>query len=221
MSHSPQQLRSRLRFDWEVASAMFGEVFDGVAYRNAEDLERQANPIANVNEADRAHYYRITYHVPTLVGRGQLQPETIVGFNTNVGGYPHSDPTTWLVPGPKTPWSPHFRAGAPVCLGSMWREAKGEMLLAVLMLHVCHLLNWDEHMESGYAGWNPDSIKYWREQYAGGPLNPELRYPKLPTGITHGLTPNDDLFGFAAPGRAADDRFGAPAAVLDSLFSAG
>lgn len=63
------------------------------------------------------------------------------------------------------------------------------MLLGQLFNHVARMLNWDEELPAGYAGWNGAAIKYHRRHYRGKPLNPQLRYPVPPVSITHGIKP--------------------------------
>jgi hypothetical protein len=196
MRLTQEQLRSRLRFDWRVLTAMWGPVIAGWAYASTCHLERRWAPIGSLAQAHRATKYRVDYHVPTLVGRGRFAPVTTIGFDLSVGDYPYQPPATWVV-SEHVPYSPHFRRGAPVCIGDFWGGPE-PLLLAHLVVHVARLLNWDEVPRGGgYAGWNRDATDYWRQTYRR-PLNPGLRLPSLPGHLTHG-TRAVDLFE-PAPG---------------------
>ena len=192
MRLTQEQLRSRLRFDWRVLAEMWGSVIEGRSYASTCHLERRAQPILSLAEAHRATKYRVDYHVPTLVGRGRFAPVTTIGFDLSVGDYPYQPPATWVV-SDHVPYSPHFRRGAPVCIGDFWGAGRQPVLLAHLVVHVGRLLNWDEVPRGGgYAGWNRDATEYWRSTYRR-PLNPGLRLPSLPGHLTHG-TPAVELF---------------------------
>jgi hypothetical protein len=191
----PEQIRqSRLRFDWNVCQRMFNQPpaedlarIIVAAYRTTSDLQQQINPITSADEAHLATRYRALYHVPTLLGPGNFTPVTEIGFDLATGNYPFSEPATWIISS-HVPYSPHFRQHAPVCLGELWPEAKGRMLLGQLIVHVARLLNWDEVARGGgYRGWNGQAIDYVARQHKGGPLNRRLRYPVLPVDFTHGV----------------------------------
>ncbi|MGH9188535.1 MAG: hypothetical protein ACRD0Q_00650 [Acidimicrobiales bacterium] len=191
---SPAELRTRLAFDYEVASRMVGRVFDLQAFASTADLAARRNPVEDETEGHRATKYRVLFSVPTLVGPGQFAPETEVGIDLSVRGYPIAEPLTW-VQSSHVPFSPHFKKGAPVCIGEIWREARGHMLLGSLLVHIARLLNWDEIARGGgYVGWNPAAVAYHAEVYGQGALDPDLVYPSLPLQLTHGLLAPEDLF---------------------------
>lgn len=185
---SPQQLASRLRLDYQVVSAMNHVVFDAAAYSSRLALAVGHDPIGEDRAAD-ATAYRVEFTVPTLIGPGQLAPTTTVGVDLNVRDYPYAEPSIFLI-GDQVPYSPHFKAGMPVCIGEIWTEARGNLLLGQLLVHVARLLNWDETIRGGgYEGWNGAAMAYHRAHYGDRPLNPELRYPTVPVAITHGVSP--------------------------------
>lgn len=212
MGLTPEQRESRLRFDFEVCSRIWGDVISGAAHRTSADLERHANPITSINDGHLATKYLVAFKVPTLVGPDRFQDVTTIGFDLSTGNYPFTEPATWIV-GPEVPWSPHFRRGSPVCIGEMWRESGGKMLLAQLIVHVAKLLNWDEVARGGgYVGWNGQAVDYHRKKYGGKPLNQDIKYPALPTELTHGLSPSEGLF---RPSQSTGGAFGA----ADGMFS--
>ena len=206
---SPQQLASRLRLDHQVVAAMNQVVFDATAYSSRLALAAGHDPIGPDRSAE-ATAYRVEFTVPTLIGPGQLAPTTTVGVDLNVRDYPYAEPSIFLI-GDQVPYSPHFKAGMPVCIGEIWTEARGNLLLGQLLVHIARLLNWDETIRGGgYEGWNGEAIAYHRAHYGSRPLNPELRYPTVPVAITHGVSPQP-LF---APATVAMARRPAEAALF-------
>lgn len=222
MGVSPGELRDRLRLDFEACRAISGEVIEIEAYRNADDLEHRRNQIASATEAHLATHYRVRFHVPTLVGPGQIQDVTEIGFNLSVKDYPDQEPATWVV-SDRVPYSPHFMKGAPVCIGEIWQRASGELLLADLMIHIAKLLNWDEIPRgSGYRGWNGEAIDYHARHYKGRPISPELRYPAIPPALLNDQVSDDDF----EPLRPSNDDFeplgsSTPAGAADWDFAPG
>ncbi len=186
MRLSAAQLADRRRFDYQVVSAMSGTLWAARAYACAAGLAHYRRPITTLDQAHRASRYAVTFHVPTLIGPGQIAEQTVIGFDLDVQGYPSTEPNTWII-SPHVPYSPHFRRGSPVCTGEIWRTAKGQLLLGQLLNHVARLLNWDEQLSPGYQGWNGAAIAYHRRHYHGRPLTPNLRYPPLPASITHNV----------------------------------
>ncbi|HXM58935.1 MAG TPA: hypothetical protein VOB72_26275 [Candidatus Dormibacteraeota bacterium] len=210
MRLTQEQLQSRLRFDWHVLSEMWDPVVVGWAYASTSHLERRWDPVESIAQAHRATKYRVDYHVPTLIGPGTFAPVTTIGFDLAVGDYPYQPPATWVV-SEHIPYSPHFRRGAPVCIGDFWEAGRGQVLLAHLVIHVARLLNWDEVLRGGgYVGWNREAIEYWRRHYQR-PLNPGLRLPSLPSHLTHGtdaVALFEPVEGAAPGGTNAGDLFG-------------
>lgn len=182
---TPEEQRTRRAFDWRVIQRMNGVCFGAVAYRSMDDLVKRRNAITSEADAEHAVVYRVRFDVRTLIGAGTFADSTEIGFNIGAREYPGGDPITWII-SPHVPYSPHFKAGHPVCLGEDWRQAGGLMLLGSLLVHVARLLNWDEAARGGgYVGWNGTAIEYHRSHYGTSPLNPAMRYPALPTKITH------------------------------------
>src|SRR5206468_886500 len=129
MRLTQEQLQSRLRFDWRVLDEMWGPVIAGRAYASTSHLEPRSDPVESLATAHRASKYLVDYHVPTLVGPGRMAPATTIGFDLSVGDYPYQPPATWVVSEP-VPYSPHFRSGAPICIGGVWKAGGGRVLLA-------------------------------------------------------------------------------------------
>src|SRR2546421_702271 len=158
---SPDELRSRLRFDYRVCQALFGEVFSGKAYRNASDLQQGRNPITSEHDGHLARKYRIDFHVRTLVGPGQYSDFTTIDVDLEVRNYPFEEPPAWVTSTP-IPYSPHFKAGTPICIGDLWEVAEGHMLLGELLIHIARILNWDHTTNRNYDGFNPEAVKYYQ-----------------------------------------------------------
>jgi hypothetical protein len=182
-----QDLENRLRFDYEVVTRMANSVMRLTAYRNGTDLKAGTHPITTEAEAHQARHYRVEYRIKTLAGRGEYMDLTVVHVDLLCNGnYPYSEPACWVLSQP-VPWSPHFKSGYPICLGEIWKEAKGNILLGQLLIHIARLLNFDEVARSGgYAGWNASAIAYWKQVLHLQPITPGLAYPVLPSDLTHG-----------------------------------
>jgi hypothetical protein len=205
MSLTPAQLQSRRRLDYRIVRVMAGEVLRPEAYRTAEDLEHRTNPITSERDGHLATKYLVTFRVPTLIGPGRFAEETAIGFDLAVRDYPYAEPHTWIV-SKHVPYSPHFRAGYPVCIGEVWCEEEGRWLLGHLLRHIARLLNWDEVARGGgYVGWNRDAVAYHRRVYNDRPLDPGLRYPVLPLAVTHNATTqrHEELFTPRLPASVA------------------
>ena len=190
---SPEELKSRLQLDFQVCQYMFGTIFTGEAYRTTSDLEKRSNKITSLSEGHLAKKYRVDFHVKTLIGPSKFADLTTIGFDLDVDNYPFGTPITWLISA-HVPYSPHFRQGAPVCLGDtstgIWPSSKGHMLLGQLFVHIARLLNWDEvALDSGYVGWNGEAIAYYKRVYKGRPITEGLQYPVLPPHL-YGMDAN-------------------------------
>ena len=171
---------SRHQFDYDVVTAMACSTFRPRAYRSRADLQRDRvvnDPALGVEVTAWAWEFRI----PTLVGPGRWAESTTIGVDTDGGDYPLAAPATWLL-SPHVPYSPHFRSGAPVCIGrEAWTDRLGDVTLGHLVGHIARLLNHDEvGRGGGYRGWNGAAIDYVREHFGGGPLDARVRYPRLP-----------------------------------------
>ncbi|MFC4588239.1 hypothetical protein [Sphaerisporangium corydalis] len=184
------ELARRRKFDYEILRDMRCPSFDFEAYRTGGDLERRANRVTDA-QAGSAGRYRLKLRIPTLIGPGKWAQETIIGVNVDVADYPRAEPATWVISHP-VPWSPHFRAGSPVCIGEeFWQAREGHVTLGHLVVHIARMLNWDEKGRGGgYVGWNAKAIEYHQTHYGGRPLDSALVYPVLPSWL-YG-EPDDD-----------------------------
>jgi len=188
-------LAGRRRFDFSILTDMRCEVFDFTAHVNVADLNDRKHAITRVDDAVRVSKYRLVFRMPTLIGPGRFSSSTEIGVSTDVVDYPINEPNTWMI-SPDVPWSPHFREGSPVCLGNeAWKDHRGHITLGHLVLHLARLLNWDEKGRGlGYVGWNGTAIEYHRTHYRGRPLNPDIKYPTLPSWLSG--TPDTMSDGF-------------------------
>ncbi|HEX8335483.1 MAG TPA: hypothetical protein VF621_02065, partial [Pyrinomonadaceae bacterium] len=127
--------------------------------------------------------------------------------------YPFSEPGCYVES--RMPWSPHFLKGRPICLGEIWQQAQGTMLLGQLLVHIAKLLNFDEVARGGgYVGYNGEAIEYWKRVLGYQAITKNLPYPELPPEIIHTPTPKKGfvrkgvtgLPGTAAPAPAAPPR---------------
>lgn len=193
-----QELADRRRFDYSVLMEMVCPAFGCEAYRDGDHLDRRAHQITDGVDAAEASTFRFTFNIPTLIGPGRFTPRTEIGVSTAVTDYPRHEPRTWVI-SKDVPWSPHFKSGAPVCIGpEFWRPRGGHVTLGELAIHLARLLNWDEKGRgSGYVGWNPAAISYHQQQYGGVALNPRIVYPRLP-GWIHGTSPSECEFSIVA-----------------------
>jgi hypothetical protein len=190
---TPQQLQARRRGDFTILNEMVCPTFGFTAYRSVPDLHVRRRPITSAAEGEHATAYLLDLRIPTLIGKDNLRESTQIGIDTNVSGYPQQEPNTFVLSRP-VPYSPHFREGAPVCIGEYWADMKGRVLLGHLVVHIARLLNWDEVGRGrGYVGWNGEAIAYHKKVYGNRPLNPEIAYPALPASVfavpTGSLTP--------------------------------
>lgn len=194
----PTNPLQRREFEYRVLDSMRCPTFDFEAYADDEQLSRGQSPITNVNQASQAVAYRFLLSVPTLVGERHLAPQTEIGVNLDQPDYPIAAPRTWVISDP-VPWSPHFRKGAPVCIGpEFWQRKQGHVTLGHLAQHLARLLNWDEKGRGpGYVGWNGAAIAYHQRTYGGKPLDPCVIYPMVPNWLSGS---REDTFTFEVIG---------------------
>jgi len=177
---TPDELKSRLRLDFQVFQRMQGAILRGEAYQTTTDLNSRRSPITSVEQGHLATKYRVDFHIKTLIGKGKFSDLTSIGFDLDVGNYPTAEPATWVITKP-VPYSPHFKEGYPVCLGETWQRGNGRLLLGHILIHIAKLLNWDEiAREGGYQGWNGEAIAYHQHTYKGRPLTENIAYPMIP-----------------------------------------
>ncbi|MCC7077123.1 MAG: hypothetical protein IT198_08365 [Acidimicrobiia bacterium] len=186
MPLTPAQRRSRFRLDWTILDEMARrcDTFRFGAFASHDDLAEDRNRVTRDARADEAVWYRLEFRIPTLIGPDRFADSTVIGANLTSGEYPFAEPATWII-SDHVPFSPHFKRGAPVCLGDMaWKERRGRALLGHLVEHVARLLNWDEVARGGgYVGWNPEAVSYHAEVYGTRPLNSGIRYPTIPVDL--------------------------------------
>ncbi len=192
-------MSDRWKFDHRVITEMAAttDLFTVEAYATAADIRLRR--LAHPDMTPRA--YTVTYHVPTLIGegkgRGEFAPRTEMSIDLATPGYPLSPPNVVVI-SPHMPYSPHFRIGSPVCIGSeIWGDRRGHVTLGHLVIHLAKLLNWDEEMRGGgYVGWNAAAIAFHKRVFKSQPLNPDLVYPGLPKFLTakrtRSFTPKSD-----------------------------
>ncbi len=176
------ELRSRLSFDYQTVMLMSCPLMEVEAYRNEDDLLAQRNKITSPEEGHLAVYYRVKYNLKTLVGRGRYSNTTTVQFDLFADNdYPESEPLCSVI-GSELPWSPHFHPQM-TCIGPIWKQADGHMLLGELMVHVAKLLNFDEPPNANIEyGYQPDAARYWVNELERQPIS-KLVYPILPERV--------------------------------------
>lgn len=219
---TPAQRQDRLRFDYLVVSKMQSPFMSVTAYRSVEEMKARRNPIGSRDEGHLALHYIADYKIKTLIGEDRYSSGTSIHFDLLAkGDYPFSEPNCWVISN-DIPWTPHFTKGETVCLGEIWKESKGSMLLGHLLVHVAKLLNFDEIPRSpNYNGYNGAAVRYWRTKLNMQPITPGLAYPVLPD-IDELLSGGDNAFKPKAPGLAASDIFQAKSVVqpLNNVFQA-
>lgn len=188
---TPQELQSRLRFDYEVVTKMRCSTMTFSAYRSVDDFRARRRPITALTEGHLATDYLVEYHIKTLVSAGHFSDRTLVHIDLLASGnYPYNEPVSWVISRPM-PWSPHFHEKYPICTGEMWRQQGGNILLGHLIIHIAKLLNFDEVARGGgYVGYNAEATRYWTRELNGRPITPSLIYPVLPADLVHGEEPS-------------------------------
>lgn len=186
-------LRSRLKLDYQVVMLMRSPLIIIEAYRNVDDLRARRDPVVSEAEGHLATHYRVDYNIKTLIGQGRYSNKTTVHFDlfANID-YPFEEPGCFVIDSPM-PWSPHFYIGHTICLGPLWEQAEGNLLLGQLLVHVAKLLNFDEpeYAEANYGGYNPDAVEYWEKVLERQPITKNLRYPPLPDLVTAPPPPDE------------------------------
>ncbi len=187
---SPEELRNRLRFDWNIMQQMKSPLVTIRAFGSMSDLASRIRPILNGEEGHKAVAYLVEYRIRSLIDTGKFHDRFDVSMDLLAGGnYPFSQPACFVVSEP-IPWSPHFLPGnGAVCLGELWAAAKGDITAAHLLIHIAKLLNFDESdREASYGGWNAKAVHYWRHVMKRQPITAGLPYPVIPPEFTHGLS---------------------------------
>jgi hypothetical protein len=171
--------QSRLNLDYQIAMLMRSPLMEIDAYRNLEDLKLLRNPINSVSESHLAVHYRVLYKLRTLIGRGEYSKETTVRFDLFANNnYPLSEPASYVIDSPM-PWSPHFDEDHQICIGDVWIDSGGDMLLGDLVVHIAKLLNFDEpeYKNPRYVGYNGEAVRYWTTVLGRQPLTKNISYP--------------------------------------------
>lgn len=183
---TPQELQSRLKFDFEVFQETSSSCFTARAHRTPQEAQARMHPLVHASQAHEARAWHLTYTLPTLVGPGQHKAGTEVVLDLLAGGnYPFSTPTAVVVSRP-LPWNPHVHPQMGlICQGGFWADAEGQALAVQLAIHIARLLNFDEPDQAGYDGYNAAAIDYWRRVLQRRPLTPGYPYPMLPSHLTH------------------------------------
>jgi len=70
-SLSPQDLVSRLTFDWRIIRTMSSAQYVFTAHRTAQHAAAGTSPIGDERDARYAMHYRLQFNIPTLIGPGQ------------------------------------------------------------------------------------------------------------------------------------------------------
>jgi hypothetical protein len=178
----------RLRdVDFRIVNEMQCATMRATAHTSKADAERGAYPVTDQSKAGACWFYRVTYPIKTLLGKGKFsdprtQPVVVVVDLNQGGDYPFTRPESY-VNGSVIPWSPHFSPGVAVCferLGRVWAR-DGSKTLGHLLLHIARLINFDEVIDDpSYGGYNRAAIQYWRDALKSGPITPKLTYPTIP-----------------------------------------
>ncbi len=202
MKLTPEQLKSRLKMDYQVVTRMRTPLIAVTAYCNADDLEKRRNPIVSEDQGHLATHYIVDYRIRTLVAPDEYYDKFSVKFDLQANGnYPFSWPGCFVISS-RLPWTPHFRQGTPICIDhDMWRDKGGRMLFGELVVHVAKLLNFDEIPRTdNYGGLNPPAAEYWRTKLGKQPVTRNWPYPPLPplvdelTLFSPSSGPSSDLF---------------------------
>lgn len=202
-----RDLAERRAFDLRVLSDMRCTTFDFESYRTMNDLNKRQRMVTDPDAGAVVTKYRWIFRVRTHISRDKFAPVTEIGVNTDVADYPRNPPGTWILSS-HVPWSPHFMANAPVCIGEeLWAPTGGHITLGELAINIAHLLNWDEKGRGpGYKGWNGAAIAHHQEFYGGRPIEPDLSYPVLPAWLT-GDQPAEPTFTVLGRNGPADPVF--------------
>ena len=185
------QLQNRLRFDFKIAMGLANRIVSVEAYADRSDLLKCRHGITDDKLAAQAHLYLAKFRIKSLVGVGLYHDDFQMVISLLDGGnYPFTPPITHVISKP-LPWSPHFAPSAtlPVCIGEFWGDARGRATVGHLIIHLCHLLNWDEQArEETYGGYNPQAVRYWKRKLNCEPITAGLPYPSLPSELTHDVS---------------------------------
>lgn len=181
---SPELAIARRRLDYRAMAALTSPTLASVTALDAggKALTREEG------ERGRATVFIVEYAMKFLTGPGTTGDRVKVRFDLSLSkDYPLTPPDVRVISQP-LPWSPHVLATVgSVCIGEIWSNARGAMLVAHLVGHVAKaVLNCDEPDRGAwYGGWNAEAVKYWRDTMNRQPLVAGVHYPTPPAEVTH------------------------------------
>lgn len=189
---SPQLAAARRGLDYRATMPMTSPVLGSLAAFGAGSK----TPVTHEEgERGKATVYLVSYSLKFLTGPGAFADRVDVRIDLGLStDYPFTPPDVTVVSRPK-PWSPHvLSSSGSVCIGEIWENAGGKMLVAHLVTHVAKVLNCDEPDRGPtYVGWNAAAVAYWRTVMKREPITKGLMYPLPPPEITHGVSPGTEL----------------------------
>jgi len=200
---SPAELQSRLAFDYRVMRALDSDHLSVRPYASVSEMRSETEVDEESGLRGAARLYLAEFRFAHLVGRDRTAERSTLLLDLLAGGsYPETKPLVTVVSRP-LPWTHHVHPGSGlVCVGESWESSRGRMLAAQLVIHLMHLVNFDEPERApSYVGWNSAAAAHWRGALKQRPFLPELEYPVLPFAITHGLAKDD---AFSPAGETAD-----------------
>jgi hypothetical protein len=180
----------RLQYDWRVASRMQNEIVRITPFASVSGAKTGRILDARLADEGHATTYVAEYTFPMVTRHSSERASNNVvrlsGTRALIdlrvdASYPLSTPLVQILGTPR-PFSPHVHPlTGTVCLGELWKESAGSMLVGELVVHVARILNFDERDPgASLDGFDVDGIRYWREVLKGQPLNRGLRYPVVP-----------------------------------------
>jgi hypothetical protein len=180
---SPSLAGARRRLDYNTMMALRASMLarvDAYAPGSKQPISREDG------ERGKATAYVVELRLNVLTGPGKVTDRVVVRFDLGPStDYPFTPPAVTVTSKP-LPWSPHVHSSGVVCLGEMWTESKGTMLLCHLVGHVARIFNCDEPDRGpSYVGWNRDAVAYWRDVLKCRPLTSGVAYPTAPAEVTH------------------------------------
>jgi hypothetical protein len=183
------KLQGRLVLDYEGVAALSSPALGPVRMYDSVASAERAQALARKACLDgRATIYDVTYTFPIPTSRTATAGSVTARFYLLEGGrYPLSSPVVQCVSKAR-PFSHHVHpTTGVVCLGSMWEEARGRMLLAQLVVHVMRIFNHDEPTKTPHNGYSADAAAWWKSRDCA-PIHADLPYPVLPSAVTRGTT---------------------------------
>lgn len=149
---------------------------------------RSRTLIEGEKAAGRAAHYVVTFNIKSLRDRGRYVESCSVAFDLLAGGnYPWSEPAVHQNSRPLL-FSPHVsQTTGWVCIGPIWTRADGQLLLAQLVIHVLAAIVNSDRPAVRHGGLNPGADRYWHDVLRCRPITPNLRYPSIPSELTHGI----------------------------------